>query len=44
MPLEFGKWVTAYKRHRLWQATGLWPRLIALLGDVPVQPLAEVTL
>ena len=35
LPLEFGKWETAYKRYRLWQDTGLWQRLLALLGDVP---------
>ena len=33
MPLEFGKWETAYKRYRLWQDTGLWQRLLTLLGD-----------
>jgi hypothetical protein len=27
MPLEFGKWETAYKRYRLWQ------RLLAALGE-----------
>ena len=44
LPLEFGKWETAYKRYRLWQDTGLWPRLLALLGDDPLTPLTEVTL
>jgi hypothetical protein len=33
MPLEFGKWETAYKRYRLWQVTGLWQRLLTVLGD-----------
>ena len=33
LPLEFGKWETAYKRYRLWQDTGPWPRLRPLLGD-----------
>jgi hypothetical protein len=33
MPLEFGKWETAYKRWRLWQDTGLSQRLLSLLGD-----------
>ena len=33
LPLEFGKWETAYKRYRLWQDTGLWPRLRTRLGD-----------
>jgi transposase len=44
LPLEFGKWETTYKRYRLWQNTGLWPRLLALLGDGSVKPLTEVTL
>jgi transposase len=30
MPLEFGKWETAYKRYRLWRDLGLWQRLLAL--------------
>lgn len=33
MPLELGKWGTAYKRYRLWQDTGLWQRLLAALGE-----------
>jgi transposase len=33
LPLEFGKWETAYKRYRLWQDTGLWQRLLTILGD-----------
>ena len=44
LPLEFGKRETAYKRYRLWQDTGLWPRLLELLGDDPAKPLSEVTL
>jgi hypothetical protein len=44
MPLECGKWETAYKRYRLWQDTGLWPRLLALLDDAPVDTSTEVTL
>ena len=44
MPLEFGKWETAYKRYRLWQDTGLWQRLLALLGDAPIAESAQVTL
>lgn len=31
MPVEYGKWETAYKRYRLWHATGLWQQLIAAL-------------
>jgi hypothetical protein len=44
MPLEFGKWETAYKRYRLWNDTGLWQRLLALLGDAPIAESAELTL
>ena len=44
LPLELGKWETTYKRYRLWNATGLWPRLLALLGDTPIAESAEVTL
>ncbi len=33
VPLECGKWETAYKRYRLWQNTGLWQRLLAALGE-----------
>jgi transposase len=29
MPTEYGKWETAYKRYRLWCATGLWPHILA---------------
>ena len=32
MPAEYGKWETAYKRYRLWCATGLWPRILAALA------------
>lgn len=31
--LEFGKWETAYKRYRLWQANGLWQHLLTILAD-----------
>jgi hypothetical protein len=44
LPQEFGKWETVYKRYRLWQDTGLWRRLLAVLGDDPVDALTEVTL
>ena len=33
MPEEYGKWQTAYKRYRLWCATGLWQRLLATLAQ-----------
>jgi transposase len=32
MPTEYGNWETAYKRYRLWCATGLWPRILAELA------------
>jgi hypothetical protein len=35
LPLECGKWQTAYKRYRLWESTGLWQRLLAVLGEDP---------
>jgi hypothetical protein len=44
MPLEFGKWETAYKRYRVWNDTGLWQRLLALLGDASIDASTEVTL
>jgi hypothetical protein len=33
MPTEYGRWETAYKRYRLWRATGLWLRILAALSD-----------
>jgi hypothetical protein len=33
MPEECGKWETAYRRHRLWLASGLWPRLLQALAE-----------
>jgi len=44
LPQEFGKWETVYKRYRLWQDTGLWRRLLAVLGDDPEDALTQVTL
>jgi hypothetical protein len=44
MPLELGTWDTAYKRYRLWNDTGLRPRLLALLGGTSIAESAEVTL
>ena len=44
MPLEFGTWETAYKRYRLWRDLGLWQRLLALLGDAPIDESTEMTL
>jgi hypothetical protein len=44
MPLEFGKWETAYKRYRLWCDTGLWQYLLAVLGDAPLDESTEVLL
>jgi hypothetical protein len=33
LPVEFGPWRTIYGRHRLWVATGLWPRILDALND-----------
>jgi transposase len=44
MPLEFGKWETAYKRYRLWHDTGLWQRLLAALHEDGPNESTEVTL
>jgi len=33
LPARFGPWRTVYGRHRLWIATGLWPRLLDALHD-----------
>ncbi|MDP9352565.1 MAG: transposase [Chloroflexota bacterium] len=32
MPEEYGKWETAYRRHRLWLEQGLWQRIADALG------------
>ena len=44
MPTEHGKWQTAYKRYRLWQASGLWQRIAAALGLEAATSTAEVSL
>lgn len=33
IPDACGKWETAYKRYRLWQDTGLWKQILAVLED-----------
>ena len=33
MPQEYGKWETAYKRYRLWRASGLWQRILEALAE-----------
>ena len=33
LPAEYGPWRTVYGRHRLWVATGLWPRILDALND-----------
>jgi hypothetical protein len=33
MPVEYGTWETAYQRYRLWRATGLWPRILAVVPE-----------
>ena len=44
VPLKFGKWETAYQRYRLWRRTGLWQRILTVLGDEPEDASIEVTL
>jgi transposase len=34
LPAEYGPWPTTYGRHRLWAATGLWPRILDALNDI----------
>jgi hypothetical protein len=31
--VEYGTWETAYQRYRLWRATGLWPRILAVVPE-----------
>ena len=33
MPPAYGEWERAYKRYRLWRASGLWRRILAALGE-----------
>ncbi len=33
MPEEYGKWETAYKRYRLWCASGLWQCILDALSE-----------
>lgn len=35
MPDCYGKAATAYQRDRLWQRTGLWPRILERLNEPP---------
>ena len=44
MPLQFGKWETAYKRYRLWRDTGLWQAIATVLGIGGDANPAEVSL
>ena len=37
MPKDYGKWETAYKRYRLWRATGLWQRILDVLPEIDSQ-------
>jgi len=38
MPREYGKWERAYKRYQSWCASGLWPRILAALGQEDTEP------
>jgi hypothetical protein len=44
LPPAYGKWETAYKRYRRWQATGLWPQIAAALGLEATASTGEVSL
>jgi transposase len=33
MPVEYGKWETAYKRYLLWREEGRWQWMLAVLGN-----------
>jgi len=49
MPREYGKWETAYRRYRLWQDEGRWPRILEALGPAgaarpPPRACGEVSL
>jgi hypothetical protein len=33
MPVEYGKWESAYRRHELWVKQGLWQRILRMLGE-----------
>jgi transposase len=44
MPDGFGKWQTAYKRYRLWRATGLWQRILATLREGADRQTTQVAL
>ena len=43
LPAEYGPWRTIHGRHRLWVATGLWPRILDALHDAQ-PPIPEVSL
>jgi hypothetical protein len=44
MPPAYGKWVTAYRRYRLWRETGLWHTIAAVLGIDPAHHPTQVAL
>ena len=44
LPLEFGKWETAYRRYRLWRDTGLWQIIAAALAMDGAHEPSEVSL
>jgi transposase len=33
MPVEYGKWETAYRRYRLWSDEHRWDRIVAVLTN-----------
>jgi transposase len=44
MPRRFGKWERAYRRYRLWSDTGLWERILSVLGSAPDRGATDVSL
>jgi hypothetical protein len=44
MPLRFGKGERAYRRYRLWSDTGLWERILSVLGSATDRGATDVLL
>jgi len=44
VPPTRGKWATAYRRYRLWQATGVWQQIATALGLDTTTSTGEVSL
>ena len=44
LPRRFGKWERAYRRYRLWSDTGLWERILSVLGSATDRGATDVSL